>query len=242
MRTGPCGARRRSGRIRGVTEPTASSNPTPSPAPRRVSRRIGSIAESATLAVDARAKALKAEGRPVIGFGAGEPDFPTPDYIVAAADRRRPGPGEPPLHPRRRAARPEEGHRGQDGPRQRLRGGARAGAGDQRRQAGGLQHVRRAARPRRRGPAAGALLDDLPRGDQARRRHPGRGLRRRGPGLPRHRRAARGRADPADQGAAVLLAVQPDRRGLPARAGPRHRPVGRRSTASGWSPTRSTST
>jgi aspartate aminotransferase len=51
----------------------------------RVSRRIGSIAESATLAVDARAKALKAEGRPVIGFGAGEPDFATPDYIVAAA-------------------------------------------------------------------------------------------------------------------------------------------------------------
>ena len=68
-----------------MTEPTVSSNPTPSPAPRRVSRRIGSIAESATLAVDARAKALKAEGRPVIGFGAGEPDFPTPDYIVAAA-------------------------------------------------------------------------------------------------------------------------------------------------------------
>jgi aspartate aminotransferase len=53
--------------------------------PSRVSARIGSIAESATLAVDAKAKALKAEGRPVIGFGAGEPDFPTPDYIVAAA-------------------------------------------------------------------------------------------------------------------------------------------------------------
>ncbi len=53
----------------------------------RVSRRIGAIAESATLAVDARAKALKAAGRPVIGFGAGEPDFPTPDYIVEAAIR-----------------------------------------------------------------------------------------------------------------------------------------------------------
>ncbi len=51
----------------------------------RISRRIGAIAESATLAVDAKAKALKAAGRPVIGFGAGEPDFPTPDYIVAAA-------------------------------------------------------------------------------------------------------------------------------------------------------------
>jgi aspartate aminotransferase len=52
---------------------------------RRVSDRIGAIAESATLAVDAKAKALKAAGRPVIGFGAGEPDFPTPDYIVEAA-------------------------------------------------------------------------------------------------------------------------------------------------------------
>ncbi len=51
----------------------------------RISARIGSIAESATLAVDAKAKALKAAGRPVIGFGAGEPDFPTPDYIVDAA-------------------------------------------------------------------------------------------------------------------------------------------------------------
>ena len=51
----------------------------------RVSARIAAIAESATLAVDSKAKALKAAGRPVIGFGAGEPDFPTPDYIVAAA-------------------------------------------------------------------------------------------------------------------------------------------------------------
>jgi aspartate/methionine/tyrosine aminotransferase len=51
----------------------------------RVSQRIGAIAESATLAVDAKAKALKAAGRPVVVFGAGEPDFPTPDYIVAAA-------------------------------------------------------------------------------------------------------------------------------------------------------------
>ena len=51
----------------------------------RISTRIAAIAESATLAVDAKAKSLKAAGRPVIGFGAGEPDFPTPDYIVSAA-------------------------------------------------------------------------------------------------------------------------------------------------------------
>ncbi|GAA0549049.1 pyridoxal phosphate-dependent aminotransferase [Actinomadura livida] len=51
----------------------------------RISKRIAAISESATLAVDAKAKALKAAGRPVIGFGAGEPDFPTPGYIVEAA-------------------------------------------------------------------------------------------------------------------------------------------------------------
>jgi aspartate aminotransferase len=51
----------------------------------RICHRVAAIAESATLAVDAKAKALKAAGEPVIGFGAGEPDFPTPDHIVEAA-------------------------------------------------------------------------------------------------------------------------------------------------------------
>ena len=55
------------------------------PPPSRISARVAAIAESATLAVDAKAKALKAAGEPVIGFGAGEPDFPTPDHIVEAA-------------------------------------------------------------------------------------------------------------------------------------------------------------
>ncbi len=63
----------------------AQSAPLSSRESTRVSARIGGIAESATLAVDSKAKALKAEGRPVIGFGAGEPDFPTPDAIVEAA-------------------------------------------------------------------------------------------------------------------------------------------------------------
>jgi aspartate/methionine/tyrosine aminotransferase len=71
-----------------MTSTSASDQPTQptgGPRARRVSRLIGAIAESATLKVDAKAKALKAEGRPVIGFGAGEPDFPTPDYVVEAA-------------------------------------------------------------------------------------------------------------------------------------------------------------
>jgi len=53
--------------------------------PRRASARLASINESATLAVDAKAKALQAQGENVIGFGAGEPDFPTPEHIVEAA-------------------------------------------------------------------------------------------------------------------------------------------------------------
>ncbi|MFE9744785.1 pyridoxal phosphate-dependent aminotransferase [Saccharothrix saharensis] len=66
----------------GTPETTTGTSTSEHP---RISKRIGGIAESATLAVDAKAKALKAAGRPVIGFGAGEPDFPTPDAIVAAA-------------------------------------------------------------------------------------------------------------------------------------------------------------
>ncbi|NUT45730.1 MAG: pyridoxal phosphate-dependent aminotransferase [Saccharothrix sp.] len=66
----------------GTPETTTGTSTSEHP---RISKRIGGIAESATLAVDAKAKALKAAGRPVIGFGAGEPDFPTPEAIVAAA-------------------------------------------------------------------------------------------------------------------------------------------------------------
>jgi aspartate aminotransferase len=52
---------------------------------RRIAASVAAITESATLAVDAKAKALRAAGEPVIGFGAGEPDFPTPAHIVEAA-------------------------------------------------------------------------------------------------------------------------------------------------------------
>src|SRR5271165_926264 len=52
---------------------------------RRISARATAVSPSATLAVDAKAKALQAAGEHVIGFGAGEPDFPTPEHIVEAA-------------------------------------------------------------------------------------------------------------------------------------------------------------
>jgi aspartate/methionine/tyrosine aminotransferase len=65
---------------------STATPPAQAPSRPRVSARIGAIAESATLAVDAKAKAKKAAGEDVVGFGAGEPDFPTPAAIVAAAE------------------------------------------------------------------------------------------------------------------------------------------------------------
>ena len=77
-----------------------------------VSQRVAAVSESATLAIDGKAKALKAAGEDVIGFGAGEPDFPTPAHIVEAAARAC---ADPAMHryspagglPALRAARPE---------------------------------------------------------------------------------------------------------------------------------------
>ncbi|MCW2777434.1 MAG: aspC1 [Frankiales bacterium] len=85
---------------------TTTPAPPSTSARARVSARIGGIAESATLAVDAKAKAKKAAGEDVVGFGAGEPDFPTPPKVVAAAEaacsqpkyhRYTPAPGLPEL-------------------------------------------------------------------------------------------------------------------------------------------------
>ena len=60
-----------------------------------VSQRIESMAESATMAITAKARALRAAGHDVIGYGAGEPDFPTPEPIVAAA---RAAAADPAMH------------------------------------------------------------------------------------------------------------------------------------------------
>ena len=71
----------------------------PSEAPQRVSTLVGAIAPSATLTIDAKARALRASGVKVVSFGAGEPDFPTPDYIVAAAVTSGGAISQPTRHP-----------------------------------------------------------------------------------------------------------------------------------------------
>jgi len=65
----------------------AMTTPPAGPGSTRIAERVGAVSPSLTLSLDAKAKALRAEGRPVIIYGAGEPDFATPDYIVEAAVR-----------------------------------------------------------------------------------------------------------------------------------------------------------
>ena len=189
-------------------------------------RPVAAITESATLCVDAKAKALKAAGEPVIGFGAGEPDFPTPDHVVEAAveaaatpatTSTRPPPACPtcgrPSPPRPSATRATTRRR--------------PGPGDQRRQARRVQRsppcstrATRCCSRRRTGrptpsPSAwpGACRWCCPP------------TRPPGSGSPSTSWTRRHRPH---QGAAVRVALQPHRRRLPPRRGRGHRPVGGR--------------
>ncbi len=202
---------------------------------RRISRRAAAVAPSATLAVDAKAKALQAAGEHVIGFGAGEPDFPTPAHIVEAAveacrdpanHRYTPTAGLPALREAIAAKTLRDSGYAVDGA---------AGAGDQRGQAGRRQRLRRAVRPRRRGPRPRppywtTYPESIAPG---RRAFPVVVPTDERSGFRVDRRPARGGRHPADQGAAVRLAVQPDRGG--ATRGTRSRPsgAGRSTAASG---------
>ena len=143
------------------------------------SANIAFLKESATIAVSARAKALRAAGRPVIDLGAGEPDFDTPAFIrAAAAPRRRDRRdalhrhrGDPPAprgdRRRRERALPRRGAGGREGHRRLDRIEAVA-----------LQRLLRALRCRRRGARPDAELDELLRDGGARARHGGAGGRR----------------------------------------------------------------
>ena len=201
--------------------------PASNPRDHRLSRRIGAIAESATLKVDAKAKALKAEGRPVIGFGAGEPDFPTPGLHRRRRRRGLPGPEEPPLHPagglpelKKAIARRPSATAGSRSSRPRCWSPTAAS--------------------RRSTPAFAAMLDPgdevivpapywttYPEAIQLAGGVPVEVLADETQDYKVTRRAARGRAHRPDQGAAVRLAVQPDRFGLHRRRDPGDRPVGR---------------
>ena len=193
-----------------------------------LSRKLSAIAESATLKVDAKAKALQAAGRPVITLCRGRTRLRHAAVHRGCRRRGAARPGELPLHPRRRAAGAARGDRREDAARLGARGRRIADRRHERRQAGRLPGVPGGREPGRRGAAARAVLDDLPRGDRARRRRARRGLRRRRPGLQGHRRAARGRPHRAHDGAGVRVAVEPDRVGVHGRGDQGDRRVGRR--------------
>ena len=98
----------------------------------RISRRVGAITPSATLAITAKAQELRAAGESVIGFGAGEPDFSTPDYIVEAAAAACRDPKNHKYSPAGGLPELKEAIAAKTAPRLGPGGGAVAGAGEQR--------------------------------------------------------------------------------------------------------------
>ena len=133
------------------------------------------IKPSATIAVTDKARALKQAGRDVIGLGAGEPDFDTPDNIKYAAIKAIVEWPRLEIHRGRRHSGTEGRGVAQVQAREQSRLQAEPDHHRHRRQAGALQRADRDAQPRRRGDHPGALLGELSRHGDARRRHAGRG-------------------------------------------------------------------
>ena len=195
----------------------------------RISQRIAAIKESATLAVDARAKALQAAGEDVIGFGAGEPDFPTPAHIVDAAVAACRDPRNHRYTPTRRAPRAPRGDRAQDQARLRLR--RRRGTRCSSRTVASTRSTRRSrccSTPATRCSVPAPYWTTYPEAITLAGGVPVVVATGEASGVPGHDRPARRRAHAPYQGAAVRVAEQPDRRGVPARRGRGDRPLGRR--------------
>ncbi len=119
--------------------PPAAAVPGGAMTGQRISARVAAVSPSATLAVDAKAKALRAQGESVIGFGAGEPDFATPDHIVAAAETACRDPRSHKYTPTAGLPELREAVAAKTKRRLRARGERVAGPRDQRGQAGGGQ-------------------------------------------------------------------------------------------------------
>ena len=188
--------------------------------PMKLSHRIQQVSASPTIAITTAAKQMQADGIDVISFGAGEPDFDTPQFIKDATVAALTAGRHEVYAPRRGG--PEEGHRREDDPGQRRADPAGRSPRDLRRQARPVRGVPGDRRPRRDGPDPLAVLGELPRAGQARRRGARHPPRRARAGLQDHpaadprRRRRRGRSGPEQP-------QQPDRRDLQPRGTRRHR-------------------
>ena len=198
-----------------------------------LSAALDRVKPSATIAVTDKARALKAAGRNVIGLGAGEPDFDTPDNIKQAAIRAIDAgktkytdvDGIPELKDAIIAQVPA---------RERPRLQAEPDHRRHRRQAGALQRADGDHQSGRRGDHPGALLGELSRDGGARRRRAGAGRLHRRARLQAAGRGAREGDHAEDQMGDPVLAVEPDRRGLHAgRAEGAHRRAGEASACLG---------
>ena len=194
-----------------------------------LAERARRLTPSPTLALAARARALRAQGIDVLSFTAGEPDFDTPERVKDAAHPRPAGRADE-VHRRWRHPGAEGRHLRQtparQRPRLRVRGGHRVGG----RQAYALQHLRGAGGPGRRGDRARALLGELHGAGSALRGRAGRRADRRGARLPARLRRSPEGGDRPDQALDPEHAQQPDGRRLSARrprAGRESRPRAR---------------
>ena len=185
---------------------------------------LSRIKPSATMAVADKARVLKAAGRDVIGLGAGEPDFDTPDNIKQAAIKAIER-GETKYTavdgiPELKAAVVRKFKRENDLDLQ-----AEPDLGRRRQQARALQRADGDAQSGRRGDHPRAVLGELSGDGAARRRRAGRSEDHRRVGLQADRGRARARDHAQDQVADPQLAVQPDRRRLYARRAEGARPT-----------------
>ena len=180
-------------------------------------RHLKRIKPSATIAVTDKARALKAAGRDVIGLGAGEPDFDTPDNIKQAAIKAIRSGKASKYTAVDGIAELKAAIVAQVQARERARLQAVADHRRHRRQAGALQRADRDAQPGRRGHHPGALLGELSRHGAAGRRRAGRGRDPHGGRLQDEAGGARTGDHAEDQVADLQLAVEPDRRRLYAR-------------------------
>ena len=191
-----------------------------------LSQKVRSLKPSSTVAVSSRALELQRAGVDIISMAVGEPDFDTPPHVIMAAKAAMDA-GKTRYTAGQRHSRTARGDCRQIAARERPELRPRRRDRHQRRQAGAVQRLVRAARPRRRGADSRAVLGQLPGDGAFRGRRAGGGADHAGKRLPARRGRGAGGHHPAHQDHHAQQPRQPDGSGVsgrdPARPG-RHSP------------------